>query len=267
MIRVNSGVATDEARGSDRFSLLVATPSFRGMLCTTYTRSVIELQKHCLTNGIGFQITTTDQIGSIDMARNILASLFLWRTTATHMLFIDDDMGFNVDELVKIFEWRDKDVVAAMCPKKLFDWQRMKQIVLSNPDIEPAHLPSLATDYSDMWRLPGKARDMAIGDKPVPVNTIGTGLMLISRQCLLRLIERAKLPTIEQDTPTGGPIYEFFKTQIVNGNHLGEDFYFCYLVRHHGGEVLGCPWIRVTHTGQYSFVGDLKGLARYGLKG
>jgi hypothetical protein len=136
----------------------------------------------------------------------------------------------------------------------------MKQIVLSNPDIEPEQLPHLATAYDKMFVLPGDASEITVTDKPVPVMAIGTGLMLISRQCLLRLVELANLPTVVQDPVIGGTTYE---TQI----HMGEDFYFCNLVRRHGGEVLGCPWLTVTHTGQYSFVGDVKGLAQYLSKG
>jgi hypothetical protein len=263
-IIVNSVVTTE--KGKDQFSLLVATPSHRATYCNAYLHGVVGLQKHCLTNGIGFDIVTTVDVSLIDAARNLLASLFLWRSTATHMLFIDDDMGFNVEELVKMFEWRDKDVVAVICPKKQLSWQRVKQIVLSNPDIEPAHLPSLAGSYDQMVVLPGDAPEMTVGDKPMPVAAIGTGLMLISRQCLLRLIEQANLPIAGQDPVTGRNVYEFFKTQIVNDSYLGEDFHFSNLVRRHGGEVLGCPWITVSHTGQYSFVGDLKGLAMYGQK-
>src|SRR5262245_20133154 len=100
-----------------------------------YIRSVVGLQQHCLRNGINFQLATTEQITNIDRARNVLAAMFLWDTTASHMLFIDDDMGFNVEDLVKMFDWRDKDVVAAICPRKTFDWQRMKQIVLARPDV------------------------------------------------------------------------------------------------------------------------------------
>jgi hypothetical protein len=257
---VESGVTSDEASESDRFSLLIA---HRGIICQGYLHGVVGLQNYCVKNGISFQITTTEQISSIDTARNLLASKFLLQATATHMLFIDDDMGFNLEEVVKMFEWRDKDVVAAMYPQKGFDWQRMKQIVLSNPDIEPAHLPSLAAAYDKMFVLPGEASEITVTEKPVPVMAIGTGLMLISRQCLLRLVELANLPTVEHDPVIGGTTYEFFKTQI----HMGEDFYFCNLVRRYGGEVLGCPWLTVTHTGQYSFVGDVKGLARYLSKG
>jgi hypothetical protein len=260
---VNSGPTSDKASGKDRFSLMVATPSHRGMYCSAYMHSVVDLQNYCLTNGIQFQIKTAEQIGIIDAARNILASRFLWQTTATHMLFIDDDMGFNVEELVKMFEWRDKDVVAVICPKKELNWQRVKQIALSNPDIEPAYLQSLAATYDKMVVLPGDASEIAVTEKPVPVMAIGTGLMLISRQCLLRLIEQANLPMIAQDRLTGGNTYEFFKGQMIDGNYLGEDHYFCNLVRRHGGEVLGCPWITVTHTGQFSYVGDLKALAKY----
>jgi hypothetical protein len=264
-ILVRSAVTADEATGKDRFSLLVATPSHRGEFCTAYMHSVVGLQEHCLTNGIGFD-TAMAHVTSIDRARNALASVFLWQTNATHLLLVDGDMGFNVDELVKMFEWRDKDVVAAMYPRKKLDWSRVKQIVLSNPDIDPAELPNLAVAY-DTFELTGETREMPVGDKPVPVAAIGAGLMLISRQCLLRLIDEANLPAIEQHPLTGGNMYEFFKAQIVNGRQMGGDFHFCNLVRRYGGEVLGCPWIRVTHIGQYSYAGDLKGLARHGLKG
>ena len=116
-IIVNSGATTDEARESDRFSLFVATPSHRGLFCEKYIHSLLDLQRYCLTNAIEIQ-TVTARIGIIDRARNVLASIFLLNTSATHMLFIDDDMGFSDKELVKMFEWRDKDVVAAMYPKK-----------------------------------------------------------------------------------------------------------------------------------------------------
>jgi hypothetical protein len=228
-----------------------------------YTRSVVGLQEFCLTNGIGFQMMATEGFTNIDRVRNVLAAAFLWDTSATHMLFIDDDMGFNVQELVKMFLWRDKDVVAAMYPKRIFNWERMKQIVLANPDIESAQLPGLAAEYT--FTLPPEASEMSVGNKPVPVARIGTGLMLISRQCLLRLIDQANLPTFTHPL-SPGKVYEFFKTLTVDDNQLGEDCYFCDLVRRHGGEVLGCPWLSVTHTGPYSFVGDLKGLARYGQK-
>src|SRR5262245_19380982 len=237
------------------------------MFCSAYMHSVVGLQKHCLTNGIDFELAGTQQVTNIDRARNVLAAVFLWKTTATHMLLIDDDMGFDVQELVKMFQWRDKDVVAVMCPKKKFDWQRVKQIVLANPDIDAARLPGLATEYSNMFVFPEEASVITFSDKPISVEAIGTGLMLISRQCLLRLVEKANLPVIEQHAHTGGNLYEFFKTQIVDGRHQGEDFYFCELVRRHGGEILGCPWIPVTHTGQYSYEGDLMGLARYFQKG
>jgi hypothetical protein len=97
----------------------------------------------------------------------------------------------------------------------------------------------------------------------VPVAAIATGLMLISRRCLLRLIEQAGLPVVAKHPVTGGDMHEFFKSQIVNGRHVGEDDYFCDLVRRHGGEVWGCPWIAATHTGQYTYTGDLKRAAKY----
>ena len=180
------------------------------------------------------------------------------------MLFIDDDMGFDVEELVKMFEWRDSaDVIAAMYPKKKFDWARVKRIVLANPDIDAAHLPNLAGDYESMWVLADNGTTLTIAEKPIPVATIGTGLMLISRRCLLHLIDIANLAVSEREALIAGGGFGSFSgrrswtaEQWVKTTISAT---WCAAT----AQVLGCPWMTISHTGKHSFVGDLKGVARY----
>lgn len=247
---------------SKPFSLLVATPSHHGNYCTQYLLSLVALQNYCLKNSIEFELKVTEGISNIDRARNMLASLFLQESSASHLLFVDDDMGFATDEICKMFEWGNHaDVVAAMYPAKQFDWERLKRIILANPDIDAAHLPNLASSYKGMWK---STDDRPIlGNHPVAVHAIGTGLMMISRQCLLRLVRDASIPVIAKDDVTGSSIFEFFRSRIVDGMPQGEDYYFCELVQRNNGKVLGCPWVTTTHTGKYSYVGDLWGFAKY----
>ena len=245
------------------FSLQVATPSHRGNYCAHYVLAVVALQNLCLKSNVEFELKTTEGISNIDRARNMLASLFLQQSNASHMLFIDDDMGFTPDELFGMFEWRNHaDVVAAMYPAKRIDWERIKRIIIANPDIETAHLPNLASSYTGMWKQ-AEQGPIPAGTAPVPVDAIGTGLMMISRQCLLRLTRQANIPVIAKDEVTGLPIYEFFRSRIRDGMAQGEDYYFCELVRRNGGTVLGYPGVTTTHTGKHSYVGDLSGLAKY----
>jgi hypothetical protein len=254
----------------DAMSLAVATPSHYSSFCGEYVTSILALQEQCLKNGIGFQFLANSGISAIDAARNMLANRFLQDTNATHMLFVDDDMGFSATELMRMFEWKDSDVIAAMCPRKRLDWERVKRAVLAQPDIDPAILANIAGDYRDMFKLENEAPTMTVGPKPSRVQAIGTGLMMISRKCLLRLIDEGLAPRIDYgDNRAGGaapegPCYEFFRSTSANGRAQGEDYYFCSLVRQMGGEVLGCSWIPVSHTGRYTFLGDLPGIAEFG---
>jgi hypothetical protein len=246
------------------FSLAIATPSHYGKFCTEYLLSVIGLLNDCRDKDIEAELLVNTGISGIGHVRSILANRFLWQTDCTHMLFVDDDMGFDVQDMVHMFQWRDHDVIGVMSPKKSFDWKRVKEAVLSNPDIDPEMLPRLAGNYSGMFKLVDESR-MTVARQPVPVVAIGTGLMMISRRCLMNLIEKANLPTMAAASgqPDDHPVYEFFRSTSSNGKRVGEDYYFCSLVNRHGGAIYGCPWVRVAHVGECVYVGDLPSIGRY----
>jgi hypothetical protein len=252
------------------FSIAMATPTYGGSFCTSYVISALDLQRECNERGIGFETLFVAHVSIIEHARNRLANLFLWTTNATHLLFVDDDMGFGVPELMKMFEWRAADVIAGMCPKKAIDWARIKRVVLAHPNIDPAVLPALAGNYENMFRLADNASTVTVGTTPTPVAAIGAGVMLISRECLMRLIHMGRAPHIENaDFPSAAakngrvPYHQFFRTETRDGMTLGEDMYFCEQVRATGGEIFGCSWIPITHTGRLDFRGDLPGIASY----
>lgn len=250
------------------FSLAIATPTRSGSFCMDYVGSVLELQQHCLAKGIDFHFLPLANVTLIDLARNTLANRFLWETSCTHLLFIDDDMGFHAGELARMFDYRDRDVIGALYPRRAYDWARIKQAVLNHPDIDPATLPEIAADYRDMFALPGDPSTMPIGHEPILMAGIPTGLMMISRECLMKLIESGRVSQINPDTEVNGqvlkhPIYEFFRQMTIDGRTQGEDYYFCSMVNASGAKVWGCSWIQVTHTGAHSFYGNLHKISRY----
>jgi hypothetical protein len=225
-----------------------------------YVQAISELQGKCYARGFGFDMQLACAISSIDHARNYLVSLFLDRTDCSHLFFVDDDMGFNADEVIAMFDRaNDADVVGVMCPRRKLDWARIKNIVLSNPDIDPAHLANLGGNYGGMFALPDNAAHFTVGRDLIPVDAVGTGLMLISRTCLEHLREVANLVPYDAHDGSGPRCYPYF--QSAPG--VGEDFAFCNLVRRHGGTLLGATNVTVTHTGSFDYVGDLVGIAQY----
>ena len=175
----------------DRFSLFVATPSLRGTFCKAYVLGIAEVQHHCLSHGHGFELRVAQGISAIDTARNALAGWFLFNSDATHMLFWDDDMGAVADGLVRMFDYRDRDVVAAICPRKRLHMSQVKQAVLNHPEVDPDLLQNVIGDFSGMFQ---PADVEWATDEPIRLDRIGTGLMMISRACLMRLIESATCP-------------------------------------------------------------------------
>lgn len=140
------------------FSLAVATPTRSGSFCMDYVGSVLELQHQCLARGIDFRFLPLVNVTLIDLARNTLANRFLWETSCTHLLFVDDDMGFHAGELARMFA------------------------------------------------LPGDAATMSIGHEPVRMSGIPTGLMMISRECLMKLVSGGRVSQINPGTEVNGQV-------------------------------------------------------------
>ncbi|MFL9872969.1 hypothetical protein [Paraburkholderia megapolitana] len=244
----------------EKFSICVATPSLRAMATTVYVQSILELQAKCHSKGFEFEIKIVNGISPIDHARNLLVSMFLNQTNCSHIFFIDDDMGFNVDEVISMFERaNDADVVGVIYPRRKIDWSRIKKTVLANPDIDPAHLAHLGGNYDGMFVMPNNGTTLPIGRELTPIDAVGTGLMLISRSCFERLRKVGNL-TSYYVSEYGGLLCESF---FQSKPGLGEDLAFCKSVISNGGTLLGATNVTVIHAGLHEYIGDLPGIAQY----
>ena len=65
------------------------------MLTEEYFHSILELQNFCRREEIGLNIQTLGQESLVTRARNTLVANFLDNKEATHLLFIDADIGFE----------------------------------------------------------------------------------------------------------------------------------------------------------------------------
>lgn len=130
------------------------------------------------------QIFTLDGDSLIPRARNNLAAEFL-ESQCTHLLFLDTDLEFGADALAQ-FVQNDKDVAAGVYFQKRHD----AQIPVFN-------------------RLPDKVPGQ---DGLAEVRHAGTGIMMIARHVLEKLIETGAAPAF---MPSHGenrtkPLHEFF---------------------------------------------------------
>lgn len=233
--------------------VLVATPMYNSQCTSGYTASVVGLFKNYRMYkdlDIDFMYGTNEAL--ITYARNMFANIFL-KSDATHLLFIDADIMFNPEEVLKMM-MTDKDIVCGIYPKKKIDWVRVKQLAMQNADAE--NLQGLANEYLFEPSENFEPDENGL----VEIQRAGTGMMLIRRNVFETL--KDKVNDFELVSPVQSNIEfekdnkykEFFFTSKNQKNiFLNEDFSFCNLWRENGGKVYGAPWVRLKHIGNHVY--------------
>ena len=104
--------------------LMVATPLYDGAQAD-YLRSVVGLTGAAERAGVGCAFAWLSNNAVIDRARNVLAAAFL-QSDATHLVFIDGDIGFVPEEVIDLVARMQADdrlaVIGAPYPKRRINW-------------------------------------------------------------------------------------------------------------------------------------------------
>ena len=253
--------------------LFLATPMYGGNCVGMYTRAVADLAAICAKYGIPLQLYFLFNESLITRARNYCADEFL-RSDATHMLFIDSDIGFNPQDVLALLAMQDEDsdydVIGAPYPKKCISWEKIKMAVDKGvADEDPNKLEKFVGDY--VFNPRNGQREIPIGE-PVEVMEMGTGFMMIRRKTFDKYKEvfphlHYKPDHIRTDAFDGTrEIMAYFDCIIdpVSKRYLSEDYMFCYNVQKAGMKVWFCPWMQTQHVGTYVFGGSLADLASIG---
>lgn len=251
---------------ASRFRIVIATPVLGADVSTLYHTSVYRLG-HAVKDADFSLIVEYDREGhkvglghSIDSmwiaardlvrARSRFVRRFL-RTNGTHLLFIDSDVSFTIEAIAGLVSAK-KDFVGAPYPRKELDWNRIRKAVALGKD--PERFGS-GYPYQLSTKIP--VTDSAL----VPVDAIGLGLTLLSRECLEKM-EKAYAETLTflDDAPGEGyaPTVALFQL-IINEKQqlLSEDYSFCKRWRDLGGQVLMYvgPGAPIDHVGGHVFRG------------
>lgn len=253
--------------------IFLATPMYGGQCAGMYTRSIADLAALCAKYQIPLQLYFLFNESLITRARNYCADEFI-RSDATHMIFLDSDIGFNPQDVIALLALQsdesDYDVIGAPYPKKCISWEKVKQAVDKGiADEDPNVLEKYVGDY--VFNPKGDQKEIPIG-QPVEVREIGTGFMMIRRKTFKRYTE--VFPSLHyrpdhiRTTAFDGSreIMAFFDCIIdpESKRYLSEDYMFCYNVQKAGMKVWFCPWMQTQHVGMYVFGGSLADLASIG---
>jgi hypothetical protein len=235
--------------------LVVATPCFGGLVGQRYMQSTIALLQYGTQMGLQVSIELLGYDSLITRSRNALVARFMDTPTATHLLFVDADTGFNVEQVLRMLHF-DQDIVAGMYPLKLIDWDEaaLTRARRGEP-VETAPLRYVGTPCE------GAALDKRDGF--ITGQYAGTGFMMIKRQTLERMMRAyphtrytaAHTAAVPSRSPHQ---YALFDCMIDpdNGHYLSEDYTFCRRWRDIGGKLWLDTKGELIHVGPHEFLGQ-----------
>ena len=239
-----------------RTVLYLATPCYACCMTVQYLTSVLALQGACIQRGVELTIDFIGNESLVQRARNVLVARFM-QSQATHLLFIDADIGFDAQTVFRLLE-QDKDVTTAIYPKKMIDWNMVDSKIKSGTK---ENLEQAGVDFN--INIIGNS--VAAVNGFVPVLDAATGFMLVTRSLLQRMTDhfRAELDCVNDITGTSAtvPTYVALFDCMIDPDtrrYLSEDYAFCRRVQQMGGEIWADIASPLVHMGTQVYTGDMR---------
>jgi hypothetical protein len=233
-------------------SILIGLPTMGGSMKTGTALSIVDTVRALESRGIRTAIHNVDS-AEIVTARDMLANMVLHSDDWDGLLFIDSDMAFRPELVLKLVDC-GAEVAAAACPRRQLDLGRF-----AAASREHGNMPKAIAQASDFtvnfeW-TPSASYEVQIESGFVKAVAVGMAIALISKSALVTLVE-SKILERRRDlsTGSGAACWSFFEIASPRGQRLGEDYSFCHrwtsrLKR----ELKVCVDEEVTHIGYYPY--------------
>ena len=243
--------------------LYLAVPCYGGNLNLFFVKSMLALQQACREKGIGLHIDLMGGDALITRARSRLAAQFLAHPEATHILFIDADIGFLPANVFRLLE-APKQVIAAVCPLKSIDWEKAR--LAAKADV--ADLQAASIGYVVRF-LPTADKSVNVQNGFAQVAYGGTGFLLIERDAMQRICDahpelRARMGDMGDTLAREAVMVFDTMVEPETGQYLSEDYAFCRRWRDLGGEIWADVSARLIHVGHAAYTGSLLEAMRLG---
>jgi len=242
-------------------NILIAIPCYGGNVSNLTFHSILNTLRWLNDQGHNIRVETLPTESLINRARNKFVTKFLDNKefNGTHLLFIDADIGFNIENIKRIIDF-NREVVTCTYPVKGFYWQQLLDRIKKNNNIDE----QLMRDYLLQFNVnlyPNTEFKNNFGK----VKESATGFMMIKREVFTAIMSKFPNLKYKPDLRTGiegsDNAYDFFPVGIYRekdgvNRFLSEDYYFCRLAEECGFEIWTDLQTPITHLGSTEYHGS-----------
>jgi len=223
-----TGAGGEIPRALQGVRLFIGIPT-RGTGTMHFARNLAHSATALTMAGIEVEIHQSILSCFVDMSRNTLVAEFL-KTSCTHLLMIDDDMGWKPESIFQML-LKDVEFIAAAGPKKVDAGNEFCCHINVRPDETPI-----------------------VKDGMLSASHVGGAFVLLKRCAIERMIKAYPALVCRAVDLNHG--YHFFETRYTETSFHSEDYLFCDRFTAAGGEVWILPDVDLIHTGVKDFQGN-----------
>ena len=231
--------------------IFLSTPCYGGLCLQAYAESMLDFQRLCAMKGIQLFLDTTENESLITRGRNISIARFLYKSDADYFIFIDADIRFHPNGLLRLIE-SGHDVSVACYPKKVIMWDQAENAVKSGDQRSIQKLASslvLNFKYEKSQVINGFTEVL---DGP-------TGFMCIKRNVIEKMYEEYKhlMCVNDHQNKDLDEYCAIFDCMIDpdTRRYLSEDYAFCRRWQQMGGKIYADVTAVLGHVGNLRFSG------------
>ena len=246
--------------GTPQYKIFVATP-VHSECSIHYTQALLKFQQQCMMNNIMVSFSLLKS-SLVTQGRNLCVAGFLNDpSNYTHLLFIDSDIDFKYETIMKMLQ-ADVDVIANPYPLKHIDWDKVEKRINLKGKMDAKTL----SKQGYTWPVKVEDSDSIIIKNGISeVSHAPTGCMLIKKSVFDKMIEAYPDKKVSQPTIVNGEqiekefYYNFFDTyhEPLTKRYYGEDFGFCKRWTEIGGKCHILVDEYITHVGEYRYEGRI----------
>jgi glycosyltransferase involved in cell wall biosynthesis len=234
--------------------VFLSTPCYGGLCLEQYATSILKLQVLLAQKNIQFYIDTTENESLVHRARNVSVGRFMQKSDADYFMFVDADIEFDPDAVVRLIE-SGHDISVACYPKKCVFWDQAKNAVEAGDDRNMAMLSaSLVVNFG--------AQSRKIENGFIEILDGPTGFMLIKREVFEKMEKHFPELLCKNDHQNRDfdEYYAVFDCMIdpESKRYLSEDYAFCRRWQQMGGKIYADVQTVLGHVGNLPFTGCIK---------